>query len=61
MAKFGKRFRQQKVKGWEQEYADYKALKHFIKINKEKSNFTTFYFKKIYRKFKFYGTYKKFQ
>lgn len=34
MAKFGKKFRQRKIKEWEQHYVDYKKLKHFIKENK---------------------------
>ena len=33
MAKFGKKLRQRKIKEWEENYIDYKALKHFIKEN----------------------------
>ena len=35
MAKFGKKYRQLQIKGWQKEYIDYKALKHFIKEKKE--------------------------
>lgn len=37
MAKFGKKFRQKKIKEWEENYLDYKSLKHFIKLNKDPS------------------------
>ena len=37
MAKFGKKYRQKKIKEWEEHYVDYKALKHFIKVNKDPS------------------------
>ena len=33
MAKFGKKLRQRRIKEWEENYIDYKALKHFIKEN----------------------------
>ena len=35
MAKFGKKYRQLQIKGWQKEYIDYKALKHFIKEKKK--------------------------
>ena len=37
MAKFGKKLRQRKIKEWEENYIDYKALKHFIKLNNDSS------------------------
>ena len=33
MTKFGKKLRQRKIKEWEDQYIDYKSLKHFIKEN----------------------------
>ena len=33
MTKFGKKLRQRRIKEWEENYIDYKALKHFIKEN----------------------------
>jgi len=38
MAKFGKKLRQRKIKEWEGNYIDYKALKHFIRVNNDPSN-----------------------
>lgn len=37
MAKFGKKLRQRKIKEWEENYIDYKGLKHFIKTNNDPS------------------------
>ena len=37
MPKFGKKLRQRKIKEWEENYIDYKALKHFIKENNNPS------------------------
>ena len=37
MAKFGKKLRQRKIKEWEENYIDYKALKKFIKLNNDPS------------------------
>ena len=37
MAKFGKKLKLRKIKEWEQHYIDYKALKHFIKVNNDSS------------------------
>lgn len=37
MVKFGKKFREKKIKEWEDNYFDYKSLKHFIKENNESS------------------------
>jgi SPX domain protein involved in polyphosphate accumulation len=37
MAKFGKKLRQRRIKEWEEHYIDYKALKHFIKLNNDQS------------------------
>ena len=37
MAKFGKKVRISKIKEWEGNYIDYKALKHFIKTNNDPS------------------------
>ena len=35
MAKFGKKLKQRKIKEWEGNYIDYKALKHFIRVNND--------------------------
>jgi hypothetical protein len=37
MVKFGKKFRETKIKEWEDNYIDYKSLKHFIKVNNDPS------------------------
>ena len=38
MAKFGKKLRQRRIKELEEHYIDYKALKHFIRVNNNPNN-----------------------
>ncbi len=42
MAKFGKKLKLRKIKEWEQHYIDYKALKHFIKVNNDSCKYKYF-------------------
>ncbi len=37
MVKFGKKLRQRTIKEWEDNYINYKALKHFIRENNDPS------------------------
>lgn len=38
MVKFGKKYRQRKIKDWDSEYIDYKSLKHFIRTQSQPGN-----------------------
>ena len=42
MVKFGKKLRQRTIKEWEDNYINYKALKHFIRENNDPSKIKYF-------------------
>jgi SPX domain protein involved in polyphosphate accumulation len=43
MVKFGKKLRQRTIKEWEENYINYKALKHFIRENNDPSKIIYIY------------------
>ena len=44
MVKFGKKLREKKIKQWEEDYIDYKALKQFIKKNNDPSKLNIYFY-----------------
>ena len=44
MEKFGKKLREKKIKQWEEDYIDYKALKQFIKKNNDPSKLNIYFY-----------------